>query len=80
MPTEKDTNKTEGAFSVWEAGEIRDLLDERMTTKSGESIPVSSVFMRHYGVEPGGNVKPQQVQHTTEGQPAVIYLVIENLS
>lgn len=48
---------------MWEEKEIRELLqDERATNKSGESIPASYLFIKHYGVETEGNVKPHQVK------------------
>lgn len=63
LPSKSDTHKKEGAFCVWEEKEIRELLqDERATNKSGESIPASYLFIKHYGVETEGNVKPHQVK------------------
>lgn len=63
LPSETDTHKKEGAFCVWEEKEIRKLLqEERVTTKSGESVPVLYLFLKHYGVENEGNVKPHQVK------------------
>lgn len=63
LPTETDTHKKEGAFCVWEEDEIRKLLqEERVTTKSGESVPVLYLFLKHYGVENEGNVKAHQVR------------------
>lgn len=63
LPSQTDTHKKEGAFCVWEENDIRKLLqEERATTKSGESIPVSYLFIKHYGVESEGNVKPHQVK------------------
>lgn len=64
LPSKTDTHKKEGAFCVWEEQEIRQLLqEERTTSKSGESIPVSYPFLKHYGVESEGNVKPHQDPH-----------------
>jgi len=64
LPSKSDTHKKEGAFCVWEEKEIRELLqDERATNKSGESIPASYLFIKHYGVETEGNVKPHQDPH-----------------
>ena len=63
LPSQTDTHKKEGAFCVWEEKEITGLLhDERITTKSGENVPVSYLFLKHYGVENEGNVKPHQVK------------------
>ena len=48
---------------MWEETEIRKLLqEERVTTKSGESVPILYMFLKHYGVESEGNVKPHQVK------------------
>ena len=48
---------------MWEEGEIRNLLqEERITTKSGENVPVLYLFLKHYGVENEGNVKAHQVK------------------
>ena len=64
LPSKTDTHKKEGAFCVWDEKEIRQLLqDERATSKSGESIPGSYLFIKHYGVETEGNVKPHQVKN-----------------
>ena len=63
LPSETDIHKKEGAFCVWEEEEIRKLLqEERVTTKSGESVAVSYLFLKHYGVENEGNVKAHQVK------------------
>lgn len=64
LPSQSDTHKQEGAFCVWEEKEIRELLlEEQVTTKSGEKVPVSFMFLQHYGVESEGNVKPHQDPH-----------------
>lgn len=64
LPSQSDTHKREGAFCVWEEKEIRELLlEEQVTTKSGEKVPVSFMFLKHYGVESEGNVKPHQDPH-----------------
>lgn len=64
LPSKTDTHKKEGAFCVWEEQEIRQLLqEERTTSKSGENILVSYPFLKHYGVESDGNVKPHQDPH-----------------
>ena len=68
LPSETDSHKKEGAFCVWEEKEIRQLLqEERVTSKSGESIPTSYLFLKHYGVETEGNVKPHQVKPVSLG-------------
>ena len=67
LPSQSDTHKQEGAFCVWEEKEIRELLlEEQVTTKSGEKVPVSFMFLKHYGVESEGNVKPHQVGKTSK--------------
>lgn len=64
LPTQSDTRKQEGAFCVWEEKEIIELLqEERVTTKTGGKVPVSFMFLKHYGVESEGNVKPHQDPH-----------------
>ena len=61
LPTETDTHKKEGAFCVWEEGELRALLTDSITNTAGESVALADVFIKHYGVESAGNVKPHQV-------------------
>ncbi|XP_068761701.1 spermatogenesis-associated protein 20-like isoform X1 [Montipora capricornis] len=64
LPSKTDSHKKEGAFCVWEEKEIRHLLrEERVTNESGENIPTSCLFLKHYGVESEGNVKPHQDPH-----------------
>jgi uncharacterized protein YyaL (SSP411 family) len=47
FPTEGAAHKVEGAFYVWDKGE----LEARLTA------PEAAAFARHYGVEAGGNVR-----------------------
>ena len=63
LPSKTDTHKKEGAFCVWEEQEISQLLqEERTTSNTGENIPVSYLFMKHYGVDSEGNVKTYQLK------------------
>ena len=61
FPTAEDTHKKEGAFCVWEEQELKSLLTDNITNTAGESISLADVFIKHYGVESAGNVKPHQV-------------------
>ena len=63
LPSKTDYHKKEGAFCVWEEQEIKKLLqDERVTNESGDIVSASYLFVKHYGVESEGNVKPHQVK------------------
>lgn len=59
--TVQSEKKQEGAFCVWTAEEIRQLLPDPV-----EGIPekkiVADVFMHHYGMKEDGNVNPMKVQ------------------
>nr|CAH7756884.1 unnamed protein product [Callosobruchus chinensis] len=52
-------HKTEGAFCVWELGEIEDLL----TGQETDGISHLDLFVHHYNVQKEGNVKPSQDPH-----------------
>ncbi len=59
LPTAADSEKREGAFWTWEAGEIYRLLDARTT----------ALFCAAYGVEENGNSRPESDPHgELEGQ------------
>ncbi|KAI8145227.1 spermatogenesis-associated protein 20 [Fennellomyces sp. T-0311] len=53
LPSDEATKKLEGAFCVWEAQEIKDILGEHD----------AEVFSYFYGVETNGNVDPAQDPH-----------------
>ncbi|XP_076856590.1 spermatogenesis-associated protein 20 isoform X2 [Brachyhypopomus gauderio] len=62
LPTAESTEKREGAFCVWTAGELRELLSCVVEGTSGGSTQ-ADVFMHHYGVRDQGNVEPEQDPH-----------------
>ncbi|XP_060620737.2 spermatogenesis-associated protein 20 isoform X1 [Anolis sagrei] len=61
-PTAKSEKKQEGAFCVWTAEEIRQLLPD-LIEGSPERKSVADVFMHHYGVKEDGNVNPMKDPH-----------------
>ncbi|KAK3738729.1 hypothetical protein QZH41_018106, partial [Actinostola sp. cb2023] len=63
LPSFEDKDKKEGAFCVWEEEELKHLLTDTVSTKSGSTIPLSTLFIKYYGVEPEGNVKLHQDPH-----------------
>ncbi|XP_030630170.1 spermatogenesis-associated protein 20 [Chanos chanos] len=62
LPTPEATEKKEGAFCVWTAGEIRELLSGSVGGASGGATQ-ADIFMHHYGVKDQGNVEPGQDPH-----------------
>ncbi|CAH1954318.1 unnamed protein product [Acanthoscelides obtectus] len=52
-------HKMEGAFCVWEFGEIEDLLAGKET----DGIKHFDLFVHHYNLKEEGNVKPRQDPH-----------------
>lgn len=62
FPTAGAAEKREGAFCVWTAGEIRELLPEPVEGATGGASR-ADIFMHHYGVKEQGNVDTSQV-HT----------------
>uniref|UniRef100_A0A8C9QWA2 Spermatosis associated 20 n=1 Tax=Scleropages formosus TaxID=113540 RepID=A0A8C9QWA2_SCLFO len=72
LPTMASTEKKEGAFCVWTAGEIRDLLPEPVEGATGGATR-ADIFMHHYGVKEQGNVEPEQDPHgELQGQNVLI--------
>ncbi|TRY94239.1 hypothetical protein DNTS_021997, partial [Danionella cerebrum] len=55
FPTEESTEKREGAFCVWTAGEIRELLPDIVEGATGGTTQ-AEIFMHHYGLKEQGNV------------------------
>ncbi|RIA87673.1 hypothetical protein C1645_827460 [Glomus cerebriforme] len=49
-PHDGAEHKLEGAFAVWEASEIQEILEDKN----------SEIFSYHFGVEPNGNVDPRK--------------------
>uniref|UniRef100_A0A8C1U549 Spermatogenesis associated 20 n=1 Tax=Cyprinus carpio TaxID=7962 RepID=A0A8C1U549_CYPCA len=72
FPTVESTEKREGAFCVWTAGEIRELLPDIVKGATG-AITQANIFMHHYGVKEQGNVDPAQDPHgELQGQNVLI--------
>lgn len=59
-PPSGGPEKREGAFCVWTASEVRELLPDVVKGASG-SATQADIFMHHYGVKEQGNVSPEQV-------------------
>ncbi|XP_017271721.1 spermatogenesis-associated protein 20 isoform X2 [Kryptolebias marmoratus] len=62
VPASGGQEKREGAFIVWTASEIRELLPD-MVEGAKEAATQADIFMHHYGVKEQGNVEPQQDPH-----------------
>ncbi|XP_032065182.1 spermatogenesis-associated protein 20 [Thamnophis elegans] len=60
--TVQSEKKQEGAFCVWTAEEIRQLLPDPVEGIQEEKI-VADVFMHHYGMKEDGNVNPMKDPH-----------------
>uniref|UniRef100_A0A8C1C8E3 Spermatogenesis associated 20 n=2 Tax=Cyprinus carpio TaxID=7962 RepID=A0A8C1C8E3_CYPCA len=72
FPTVESTEKREGAFCVWTAGEIRELLPDIVEGAAGGATQ-ADIFMHHYGVKEQGNVAPDQDPHgELQGQNVLI--------
>ncbi|CAM4710434.1 unnamed protein product [Leuciscus chuanchicus] len=72
FPTAESTEKREGAFCVWTAGEIRELLPDIVEGATGGATQ-ADIFMHHYGVKEQGNVDPAQDPHgELQGQNVLI--------
>ncbi|XP_062859842.1 spermatogenesis-associated protein 20 isoform X2 [Trichomycterus rosablanca] len=62
LPATDSSEKKEGAFCVWTAGEIRELLSDMVEGAKGGATQ-ADIFMHHYGVKDQGNVQPEQDPH-----------------
>ncbi|XP_048026428.1 spermatogenesis-associated protein 20 isoform X1 [Megalobrama amblycephala] len=72
FPTAESTEKREGAFCVWTAGEIRELLPDIVEGATGGATQ-ADIFMHHYGVKEQGNVDLAQDPHgELQGQNVLI--------
>lgn len=60
VPASGGPEKREGAFCVWTASEVRELLPDVVEGASGGATQ-ADIFMHHYGVKEQGNVAPEQV-------------------
>ncbi|CAL8380507.1 unnamed protein product [Gadus morhua 'NCC'] len=62
VPSGGGPEKREGAFCVWTASELRELLGEVLPGATGRAS-LADVAMHHYGVREQGNVEPEQDPH-----------------
>lgn len=62
VPASGGPEKCEGAFCVWTASEVRDLLPDVVEGATGAATQ-ADIFMHHYGIKEQGNVAPEQVLH-----------------
>lgn len=60
VPALGGPEKREGAFCVWTASEVRELLPDVVEGAAGNAT-LADIFMHHYGVKEQGNVAPEQV-------------------
>lgn len=60
VPPSGGPEKREGAFCIWTASEVRELLPDVVKGASA-SATQADIFMHHYGVKEQGNVSPEQV-------------------
>lgn len=60
VPALGGPEKREGAFCVWTASEVRELLPDVVEGTAGNAT-LADIFMHHYGVKEQGNVAPEQV-------------------
>uniref|UniRef100_A0A3Q1CQE9 Spermatogenesis-associated protein 20-like TRX domain-containing protein n=1 Tax=Amphiprion ocellaris TaxID=80972 RepID=A0A3Q1CQE9_AMPOC len=72
VPASGGPEKREGAFCVWTASEVRELLPDVVEGATG-SATLADIFMHHYGVKEQGNVAPEQDPHRElQGQNVLI--------
>ncbi|XP_077407428.1 spermatogenesis-associated protein 20 [Vanacampus margaritifer] len=72
VPASGGSEKREGAFCVWTASEVRQLLADVAVGSSG-SATLADLFMHYYGVKEQGNVAPEQDPHRElQGQNVLI--------
>ncbi|XP_014847017.1 PREDICTED: spermatogenesis-associated protein 20 isoform X1 [Poecilia mexicana] len=62
VPTPGGLEKREGAFCVWTASEVRELLPDVVEGAVGAAT-LADIFMHHYGVKEQGNVAAEQDPH-----------------
>uniref|UniRef100_A0A3P9MUP8 Spermatosis associated 20 n=1 Tax=Poecilia reticulata TaxID=8081 RepID=A0A3P9MUP8_POERE len=62
VPAPGGLEKREGAFCVWTASEVRELLPDVVEGAVGAAT-LADVFMHHYGVKEQGNVAAEQDPH-----------------
>uniref|UniRef100_A0A673AM84 Spermatogenesis-associated protein 20-like TRX domain-containing protein n=1 Tax=Sphaeramia orbicularis TaxID=375764 RepID=A0A673AM84_9TELE len=72
VPASGGSEKREGAFCIWTASEVRELLSEAVEGATGPATK-ADIFMHHYGVREQGNVSPEQDPHgELQGQNVLI--------
>uniref|UniRef100_A0AAX7T9C6 Spermatogenesis-associated protein 20-like TRX domain-containing protein n=1 Tax=Astatotilapia calliptera TaxID=8154 RepID=A0AAX7T9C6_ASTCA len=72
VPASGGPEKREGAFCVWTASEVRELLPDVVEGTAGNAT-LADIFMHHYGVKEQGNVAPEQDPHgELQGQNVLI--------
>ncbi|XP_005999653.1 spermatogenesis-associated protein 20 [Latimeria chalumnae] len=72
FPTAESKEKKEGAFCVWRAEEIHQLLPE-LVSEAVEKVTMADIFIHHYGVKENGNVNPAKDPHgDLKGQNVLI--------
>lgn len=72
VPVSGGPEKREGAFCVWTASEVRELLPDVVEDATG-STTQADIFMHHYGVKLQGNVAPEKDPHgELQGQNVLI--------
>ncbi|KAM4623410.1 spermatogenesis-associated protein 20 isoform 2-T2 [Polymixia lowei] len=72
VPVSGGPEKREGAFCVWTASEVRELLPNTVEGATGRATQ-ADIFMHHYGVKEPGNVDPDQDPHgELQGQNVLI--------
>ncbi|KAF3704721.1 Spermatogenesis-associated protein 20 Sperm-specific protein 411 [Channa argus] len=72
VPATGGPEKREGAFCVWTASEVRELLPDVVEDATG-AVTQADIFMHHYGVKEQGNVAPEQDPHgELQGQNVLI--------
>uniref|UniRef100_A0A665XBJ0 Spermatogenesis associated 20 n=1 Tax=Echeneis naucrates TaxID=173247 RepID=A0A665XBJ0_ECHNA len=62
LPALGGREKREGAFYVWTAGDVRELLPDVVEGTTGTST-LADIFSHYYGVKEQGNVAPEQDPH-----------------
>ncbi|KAM4716017.1 spermatogenesis-associated protein 20 isoform 1-T1 [Anableps anableps] len=62
VPASGGLEKREGAFCVWTASEVRELLPDVVEGAVGAAT-LADIFMHHYGVKEQGNAAPEQDPH-----------------
>ncbi|XP_068438650.1 spermatogenesis-associated protein 20 isoform X2 [Clinocottus analis] len=72
VPPSGGPEKREGAFCVWTASEVRELLPDVIEGAAGAAT-LADIFMHHYGVKEQGNVALEQDPHgELQGQNVLI--------